>query len=256
MLTLLHTSPVHVPVFDGLRDQDAAGLPLRHLVRPELLAMARESGPDAVAEEVAGALAGAAGDGAAAVLCTCSTIGAVAEAAGAALDLPVLRVDRPMAAAAVAAGTRITVLATVESTLAPTAELLAAEADRAGRTVRVRAELVPGAWDRYEAGDTEGCVAAVAAAARRVRDAGDTDAIVLAQVSIAAVADRLAADAADGGGPVVLSSPRHGLRAAARLTGGAAYVQGASDGSVTTWAADRSGPCGARRATGSGVGLS
>ncbi|QHC24157.1 aspartate/glutamate racemase family protein [Streptomyces sp. GS7] len=224
MLTLLHTSPVHVPVFDALRDEDAPGLPLRHLVRPELLAKARESGPDAVAEEVAEAVAGAAGDGAAALLCTCSTIGAVAEAAGAALGPPVLRVDRPMAAAAVAAGTRVTILATVESTLAPTAELIAAEADRAGRAVRIRAEFVPGAMDRFEAGDMEDCLAAVAAAARRVRDAGDTDAIVLAQVSIAAVADRLAADGAAGGGPVVLSSPRPGLRAAARLAGGPAYA--------------------------------
>ncbi|GGU91321.1 hypothetical protein GCM10010211_67520 [Streptomyces albospinus] len=225
MLTLLHTSPVHVPVFDALRDEDTPGLPLRHVVRPELLAKARESGPAAVAEEVAGALAAAARDGATAVLCTCSTIGAVAEEAGARLDLPVLRVDRPMAAAAVAAGTRITVLATVESTLAPTAELIAAEADRAGRAVQVQAELVPGAWERFAAGDTEGCLTAVAAAARRVRDAKSTDAIVLAQVSIAAVADRLAAEeaaGAAGGGPVVLSSPRPGLRAAARLAGGAA----------------------------------
>ncbi|MFJ9412019.1 aspartate/glutamate racemase family protein [Streptomyces sp. NPDC101393] len=219
MLALLHTSPVHVPVFDALRDEDAPGLPLRHLVRPELLDRAREQGPEAVAEEVSGALAGAAREGARAVLCTCSTIGAVAEAAGAALGLPVLRVDRPMAAAAVAAGARITVLAALESTLGPTADLITEEAERAGREVTVRTVLVPGAWERFEAGDTEGCLAAVAAAVDEVRDA---DAIVLAQASMAAAAERPraagrpAADGATGGAaPVVLSSPRRGLRAAA-----------------------------------------
>ncbi|AQY20210.1 hypothetical protein T261_00606 [Streptomyces lydicus] len=208
MLTLLHTSPVHVPVFDALRDEEAPGLALRHLVRPELLDRARELGPDAVAEEVAAALAGAAREGARAVLCTCSTIGAVAEAAGAGTGLPVLRGDRPMAAAAVAAGTRIAVLATVESTLAPTEDLIAQEADRAGRAVRVRTVLVPGAWERFEAGDTEGYLEAVATAAREVPAA---DAIVLAQASMASAADRLT------GGVPVLSSPRTGLRAAAQL---------------------------------------
>ena len=219
MLALLHTSPVHVPVFDALRDEDAPGLPLRHLVRPELLDRAREQGPEAVAEEVSGALAGAAREGARAVLCTCSTIGAVAEAAGVALGLPVLRVDRPMAAAAVAAGARITVLAALESTLGPTADLITEEAERAGREVTVRTVLVPGAWELFEAGDTEGCLAAVAAAVDEVRDA---DAIVLAQVSMAAAAERPraagrpAADGATAGAaPVVLSSPRRGLRAAA-----------------------------------------
>src|SRR5947207_1139752 len=111
MLALLHTSTVHVPVFDALRDEEAPDLALRHLVRPELLDRARLEGIESVVDAVHEALAAAAAEGAAAVLCTCSTIGAVAEAAGPALGVPVLRLDRPMAAAAVAAGRRITVLA-------------------------------------------------------------------------------------------------------------------------------------------------
>ncbi|MDV9190534.1 arylsulfatase, partial [Streptomyces sp. SR27] len=55
-LALLHTSPVHVPVFDGLRDRYHPGLVLRHLVDEELLLRARSSGPDAVAGPVAAAL--------------------------------------------------------------------------------------------------------------------------------------------------------------------------------------------------------
>ncbi|MEW9516269.1 aspartate/glutamate racemase family protein [Streptomyces tubercidicus] len=207
MLALLHTSPVHVPVFDALRDEEARELTLHHLVRPELLEQARAQGPESVAEDVAAALAEAARDGARSALCTCSTIGSVAEAAGAALGLPVLRVDRPMASAAVAAGPRIAVLATVESTLAPTEALIAEEAQRAGREVRVRTVLVPGAWERFESGDTDGHLSMVAAAAREVRDA---EVIVLAQASMAPAAEGL-----DAGVPV-LSSPRLGLRAAAQ----------------------------------------
>lgn len=207
MLALLHTSPVHVPVFDALRDAETPGLALRHLVHPQLLGRARAQGPEAVSAEVSAVLADAAGHGARAVLCTCSTIGAVAETAGAALGLPALRVDRPMAAAAVATGPRIAVLAALESTLAPTEALIDEEALRAGREVGVRTVLVPGAWERFESGDTDGYLSAVAAAAREFRDA---DVIVLAQASMAPAAEGL-----DGGIPV-LSSPRLGLLAAAQ----------------------------------------
>ncbi|MEU9465763.1 aspartate/glutamate racemase family protein [Streptomyces avermitilis] len=201
-LALLHTSPAHVPVFDALRDEAHPGLELTHFVAGELLARARVEGPDAVAGEVREALDRAVAAGAGAVLCTCSTIGAVAEAAGA--DVPVLRVDRPMAAAAVAAGPRIVVIATVESTLEPTVALVAEEA--AGRPVDIRTLLVADAWARFEAGDTDGYVRAVAEAADTVADA---DVIVLAQASMAP-AEHLATTAVP-----VLSSPRPGLAAGA-----------------------------------------
>ncbi|RPF38186.1 aspartate/glutamate racemase family protein [Streptomyces sp. TLI_185] len=204
MLALLHTSPAHIPVFEALRDEHHQGLELRHFVDEELLARARREGPEAVADEVRAALDKAVGDGAQAVLCTCSTIGAVAEAATS--GVPVLRSDRPMAAAAVAAGSRIVVLASVESTFGPTVALIEEEARRAGRPVEVRTRLVEGAWDRFAAGDGEGCVRLVAAAADAVTGA---DAIVLAQGSMAP-AQQLTTTAVP-----VLSSPRPGLAAAA-----------------------------------------
>src|SRR5438128_12069260 len=102
MLALLHTSPHHVPVFDALRDEDHQGLELRHFVDEELLARARREGPEAVAGAVREVLDEAVAEGARAVLCTCSTIGAVAETAGARVGVPVLRGDRPIAVAAVA----------------------------------------------------------------------------------------------------------------------------------------------------------
>ncbi|MEV7404874.1 arylsulfatase [Streptomyces sp. NPDC091267] len=205
-LALLHTSPVHVPVFDALRDADHPGLVLRHLVHTDLLDRARVLGPEAVRGDVETLLTGAAAEGATAVLCTCSTIGGVAESLGAALGVPVLRVDRPMAAAAAVAG-RVTVLAAVPSTLQPTGALLAEEAARAGvRPAQVRTVLVEGAWERFEAGDRDGFLDLVAAAADAVTDA---DAIVLAQASMAEAATRTVTRIP------VLSSPRPGLAAAA-----------------------------------------
>ncbi|MEU4165514.1 arylsulfatase [Streptomyces sp. NPDC026665] len=207
-LALLHTSPAHIPVFDALRDADHPGLELRHLVDEELLARARREGPESVAEDVRAYIAGAVADGARVVLCTCSTIGAIAERTDA--GVPVLRVDRPMAAAAVAAGSRVVVLATVASTLEPTVGLVEEEARRAGRPVETRTALVDGAWALFDAGDVDGCARVVADAADAIADA---DAIVLAQASMTA-AEGLVTTSVP-----VLSSPRPGLAAAAAVVG-------------------------------------
>jgi hypothetical protein len=202
-LGLLHTSPVHVATFDALAAEEAPDVELVHVVREDLLAAARAHGPEAVADQVAEAVHDLPAD---AVLCTCSTIGAVAERVDA--PIPVLRLDRPMAAAAVEAGGTVVVLAALESTLAPTLALLAEEADRAGTSPRVEASVVPGAWERFEAGDVEGYLARVRAALEQVRDAS---VVVLAQASMAP-----AADGARSNVPV-LSSPRSGLRAVLAL---------------------------------------
>jgi hypothetical protein len=220
VLALLHTSPAHVPVFDALRDEDHQGLELRHFVDEELLARARREGPEAVAGAVRDMLDEAVAEGARAVLCTCSTIGGVAETAGARVGVPVLRGDRPMAAAAVAAGPRVVVAATLESTLGPTVALVEEEGRRIGRRsqepiasrepiapLEVRTLLVEGAWARFEAGDTEGCARLVADAVDAVTGA---DAIILAQGSMAP-AQRLTTTEIP-----VLSSPRPGLAAGAR----------------------------------------
>ena len=210
MLVLLHTSPVHVPAFDALRDADHPGLALRHLVDEELLTRARAEGPDAVASDVGSLLMAAVEVGATAVLCTCSTIGGVAEDAAGALGVPVLRVDRPMAAVAASAG-RVAVIAAVESTLEPTLALIRQEA--AGRPVDLRTLLVAGAWERFKAGDHDGYLDAVAAAVDGVTG---VDVIVLAQASMADAAGRTT------NGVPVLSSPRPGLTAAAEMVAKAA----------------------------------
>lgn len=201
VLALLHTSPLHICVFDALRDESHQGLELRHFVAEDLLTRAGTDGPASVAGEVRALLGEAVADGAAAVLCTCSSIGAVAE--GTDVGVPVLRVDRPMAAAAVAAGPRIVVLATVHSTLAPTVALIEEEATG---PVEIRTRLLDEAWALFEAGDTEGYARAVAAAADEVTGA---DAIVLAQASMTPAGQWTTTTIP------VLSSPRPGLAAAA-----------------------------------------
>src|SRR3546814_6865418 len=104
----------------------APDVPVRHVVAAELLAEAMQEGGigPALAAKVHRAVRDAGEAGAAVVLCTCSTLGACAEAADNADGPAVLRVDRPMAETAVAQGARILVAACADTTVDPTTALL------------------------------------------------------------------------------------------------------------------------------------
>jgi hypothetical protein len=179
----LHTAQVHVSTFEGLvRDIDDSTACL-HSVEPDLLDQVRRSGPTVEVEEATlVALEQLAVDGAGVIVCTCSTLGPIAETVGARLPVRVLRVDRPMARAAVQAGSRIAVISALESTLEPTRALLDDEARRAGVSATIIDVPVPEAWVAFESGDSAGYLRQVADAARSIADG--VDVVVLAQASM------------------------------------------------------------------------
>jgi hypothetical protein len=210
-LTFLHTSPVHIATFDRLLAEIAPGLPVRHVVDESLLDEARAAGaitPE-LAQRVADTLRDAVAQDAAVVLCTCSTIGGCAEQAGQRDGSMVLRVDRPMAEQAVAAGRRILIAAALASTIAPTKALILEAASRIGKAVQVVEVLCESAWARFEQGDQAGYAQEIAAKLQEVALQGDL--IVLAQASMAA-----AAPLCTQIGIPILSSPRLGLEAAVK----------------------------------------
>ncbi len=220
-LALLHTGEAHVGAFADLFEEILPEAMLSHLVREDLLLRAQLAGelPPDVAAETAESIQELAGQGARLVLCTCSTLGPAVEAAAAEIAVPVLRVDRPMAEAAVAAGGRLLVVAALESTLAPTQALLRDAAADLGREVSLEVLSLPEAWEAFESGDRDDYLQQIADAVRdAVEDTGARngtggfDAVVLAQASMAGAAERLT----DLGTPV-LASPRLAVERAAEL---------------------------------------
>jgi len=208
-LAFLHTSPVHIATFDRLLAEIDPGITARHIVDESLLNEAREAGAitPALASRIAAALRDASAPDGAVVLCTCSTIGGSAEAAGTRAGEVVLRVDRPMAERAVALGDRILVAAALASTLAPTRALILDAARAASKSIDLRELLCESAWACFERGDLAGYAQAIA---NELRAAADTaDVIVLAQASMAA-----AAPLCEDLRIPILSSPRLGLEAA------------------------------------------
>lgn len=200
-LGFLHTAAAHVSTFRSLVAEFAPHARVVDIVDAELLARARRDGAEAstVADGIAARLDQLAEAGARRIVCTCSTLGGLAERIGHDRGFDVVRVDRAMAERAVEIGGRVVVLATLEDTLGPTGRLLADVASEAGHQIELRFLTVSGAWDRFEAGDHEGVRRLVAESVLAVED--DADVIVLAQASMAAAA------AVDARIPV-LSSPR------------------------------------------------
>jgi len=136
---------------------------------------------------------------------TCSSIGDVAIMARNLVTIPLVKIDDAMAAEAVRIGMRVGVLATLQTTLAPTVRLVRAQAEKAGRTVSVVEGLAKGAFEALVARQAEKHDELVASAAERV--AGQADVIVLAQGSMARMEEALAKRT----GKPVLSSPRRGV---------------------------------------------
>jgi glutamate racemase len=185
----LHTSLVHTKTFEHLVAQTDDTVETVTIVNESLLDMARLEGAasDQVRAEINDALDRLVESGAGTVVCTCSTIAGQAEIEGSARSINVLRVDRPMAEAAVSTGRRITVLAALESTVGPTTNLLADVAKSKGADVDLTVRLCNSAWECFEQGDLDGYISIVA----RECDAAahSSDVIVLAQASMARAAE-------------------------------------------------------------------
>lgn len=206
----LHTAEVHIATFEGLLDAESMEeLRTAHVVDEGLLAAARELGVNdaTVRDAVAEALRDLVDEGVDVIVCTCSTIGGVAEQAQG-CSVPVLRVDRPMVATAVATARRIAVVAALESTLTPTRDLLVDECERQGRTPGIDLQHCAGAWSWWEAGDVDGYHRAVAEHVNSLDDSFDV--VVLAQASMLGALTYVT----ERPGRVVLSSPLSALRAA------------------------------------------
>ena len=136
------------------------------------------------------------------VMVTCSSIGPAVDLIQSRFQKPVLRVDERMAEAAVERGRRIGVAATLLTTLEPTLELLRRKAQEAGKQVELVECLCEGAFEAVMGGDAD--IHDLLVSKAMINKLGDVDVIVLAQASMARVADRLPPGALTA---PVLSSP-------------------------------------------------
>lgn len=211
----LHTSPVHSTTFRDLVAELLPDAAVIEVVDEVVLAQARQLGVRDV--RVIGAVADRLAElvDADVVVCTCSTLGGVAEHVGRAAGNEVVRVDRSMVERAVELATagrgRVAVVAVLASTVAPTTELFDEVMLSTGADLDVEVHVIDGAWDRFEAGDTEGYLDVIAEHLPTI--ARSVDVVVLAQASMAPAVARMDATVP------ILSSPRLAIEALRAASG-------------------------------------
>lgn len=212
-LGLIHTSSTLVPAFTVLCRQHIPEARLFHMVDESLIQDTVRAGTlrKQTIRRLVDQVASAEAAGADAVLVTCSSIGPGVKVAQQLFDIPVVRIDDAMAETAVRQAQTIGVLATLQTTLSPTTELLREKAAEAGRSVEIVECLCAEAFPAVLAGDTEKHDQILRKAL--LEDLSGVDVIVLAQASMARVVATLAPGALH---VPVFSSPELAVQLARR----------------------------------------
>jgi len=214
-LTILHTTPVIVKLIGDLAKEILSqDVDVRQVVDDSLLNDTRKAGhmTKDVARRLVGYVQLAEAHGSDCVLLTCSSVSPAVDVARLVVNIPVLKIDEPMAEAAVALGNRIAVLATVPTTLGPTSELIRAAASKAkpagahDAPVVIKTFLCDDAFDALARGDVDRHNDLLLK--HIVKAASEFDAVVLAQASMSNIIPRIPAEVSGR----VLTSPRLGLR--------------------------------------------
>ncbi|HEY1892090.1 MAG TPA: aspartate/glutamate racemase family protein [Steroidobacteraceae bacterium] len=203
-ISLIHTAPLMVELFTPLCRDHLPEVKVTQIINESMIKDTMEAGR--VRQPTIDALITFADAcfnmGTELVMVTCPSIGPAVDLIQSRFRKPVLRIDEPMAEAAVAKGRRIGVAATLRATLEPTSELLLRKAKEAGKEVELIECLCEGAFDAVLAGDAQMHDALVSKT--MVNKLGDVDVIVLAQASLARVVEGLPREALTA---AVLSSP-------------------------------------------------
>ncbi|MBL1240526.1 MAG: hypothetical protein COB13_001645 [OCS116 cluster bacterium] len=205
-IALLHTAQIHVDTFTNLAAE--YDVELLHIVQPELLAQARAEGLDSVRIATIAALDGLVD--ADAVICSCSTLGPIADEC-AKNNKHILRIDRPLMQAALEYAPNIAVAICLDSTRHATLDLLQDCAHQAGLNINPQVILCDAAWPHFETGN-QAEFAQTIAAQIKTEISPTTSCIILAQASM-----RVAEPLLQSLNLPILSAPKLAIDAAIKI---------------------------------------
>lgn len=174
-ISLFHTAEIHAQTFDAL----CPDVDLHHVVRPDWLQRAQGGIDPDLKAEIQGTIRATPGP----VLCSCTTLGEVAEEVGA------VRIDWPMMQEAARLGGPVLLAYCLASTAAPSEALLRRAFGE--EDPEVRHLLLDQHWPLFEAGKSQDFAAALADSIQEAVQAGGYACVVLAQASMAGAADEL-----------------------------------------------------------------
>lgn len=197
-ISFLHTAQVHVETFNQIFQELAPEIEVHHKVSPELLTRAQANGLDDVRSETTAALHDLSSYDA--VVCSCTTLGPIADAIS---NPHLLRIDRPVMEYACTQGPNVLVAICLEATRKSTTALFMECAVQTDQTISPEVILIDSAWSYFERGEIDNFANEIAVKVKSsIKERGNIDCVVLAQASMH-VAEGLLQDL----GIPVVSSP-------------------------------------------------
>jgi Asp/Glu/hydantoin racemase len=139
----------------------------------------------AVARRMYSYLLAAVDAGADCVLVTCTSVNSITKQLRGMLSIPVVSIEEPVAAEAVAAGSRIGILSSVATSARPVRDTILEMAAAAGREVEVSSVVADGAFEALMSGDRELHDDKIRQALAKL--VTEVDVVVFAQLSMALV---------------------------------------------------------------------
>lgn len=214
-VAVIHTSFVSVNDLKELFREIMPQVEMVNIVDDSLLAEVKTNGSitPGIIRRVCAYAVQAEALGADAILNQCSSVGEAVDVARNMIKIPYIKVDEAMAEEAVKIGGRVSVIATVASTMGPSVRLIKRTAEKMHKKIEVKECLVDGALDiLMKEGNQEKHNQMVLSEIEKVES--ESDVIVLAQGSMTVLLPQLKHIKKP-----VLTSPRLGVQHVRRVLG-------------------------------------
>ena len=209
----VHTGVPIGMLLKKMMSESMPGIPNFHIVDDSLIQDLLQTGEftPSILKRLSTQISMAKEAGADIIMVTCSSIAPGVDFAKKLVDIPVMKIDEPMAEQAVESADTVGVLATAKTTLVPSVQLIKQVADKKGKPVKVESKLISEAFDFFLQGDMENHD-------RLVKEAGvelaqQTDVLVLAQASMS----HLATEIEKASGTPTLTSPQIAVNALKKM---------------------------------------
>jgi len=203
---ILHTTSVTLSPLKAIADRIMPDVEIVNILDDSLLRdVMKNGGPnEAINARIAYYVKCAEEAGCRTIMSACSSIGESVEKCRFMTSMPVLRIDEAMAEMAAESGKIIGVVATVETTLNPTANIIVRKAKEKNREITVERHLLSNAYKALIGGDGDKHDAIILECLKKMM--GSCDVIVLAQASMARVLNSI-----DNLKVPILTSPELGM---------------------------------------------
>lgn len=184
-LVVIHTTPVTIGLIKNIALELNTDCSIMNILDDSILPEINSLGyiPEDVKHRVNNYLVNAATLKPKAILCACSSIGGLIDEGRCLVNIPVLRIDEPMAEIAASSGSKIGVAAALASTLEPTTNLVLRKAKEIEKEVNVNKLLIEGVGNLINDGKEEEYDEIVSNELMKLLD--NNDVVVLAQASMA-----------------------------------------------------------------------